>query len=206
MKVLLINGSPHEYGCTYTGLKEISDTLNQEGIETEIVWLTNKATYGCSGCGYCRKKGKCVHDDLVNTINDRADEFDGLVVGSAVHYAAASGTLTAFMDRLFYSGSKKWRYKPACAIVSCRRSGSTATFEQLNKYFTINQMPVVSSIYWNGIHGYTVEDVLKDEEGLQTMRYLGHNMAWLIKCIDLGKKNDINPTRENERFTTNFIK
>lgn len=208
MKVLLVNGAPHEKGCTYTALCEIEKELNKEGIVTEIFWLGNKQVRGCIGCGKCAELGgHCVFDDdVVNVLVDKAKDADGFVFGSAVHYAAPSGTICAVLDRAFYSGGANFRYKPACAIVSCRRAGSTAALDVLNKYMTISNMPVVSSGYWNMVHGSKAEDVLKDEEGLQTMRTIGRNMSWLLKCIALGKENGIERPTPEAKIRTNFIR
>lgn len=206
MKVLLINGSPNKEGCTYTALKEVADTLEKNGIETEILYLGVKPIAGCIACGSCYEAGKCFVKDKVNEIIDRVDEFDGLVIGSPVYYAGATGQITSFMDRLFYAGGKGFKGKPGAAIVSCRRGGASAAFDQLNKYFTINSMPVVSSQYWNQVHGFTPDDVRQDLEGLQTMRTLGNNMVWLLKCIELGKKNGIDFPVAEERVSTNFIR
>ena len=206
MKVLLVNGSHHEKGCTYTALAEVAKALNANGIETEIYQLAGKKIEGCRGCWACKKVKKCVFDD--GTVNDfvaKAAEFDGFVFGSPVYYASASGVLVSFMDRVFYSGGKALAYKPAAAVVSCRRAGASTTFDVINKYFTINNMPIVSSNYWNEIHGNTAEEAEKDEEGLQTMRVLGNNMAWLIKCIQLGKENEVAPVTE-KKVWTNFIR
>lgn len=205
MKVILVNGSPHEKGCTYTALCEVAKALNGEGVETEIFWIGRGAIGGCWGCGACGKIGKCVQEDTVNEFVEKAKTSDGFVFGSPVHYASMSGALTSFMDRAFHSGSKELRYKPATAVASCRRGGASATFDQLNKYFTISNMPVVSGPYWNQIHGNTPEETLQDLEGLQNMRYLGYNMAWLLKCIELGKASGISPKTE-ERIRTNFIR
>jgi len=206
MKVLLINGSPHPKGCTYTALEEVAGALNAEGIDTEIVQVGGKVAGGCKGCGYCRREGKCITEDIVNQLQDKIREADGYIFGTPVHYAAASGDLTAFMDRLFYSNSSSLAYKPAAAIVSCRRGGASAAFDQLIKYFTINKMPVVSSQYWNSVHGNTPEEVRQDLEGMQTMRTLGRNMAWLLKCIQLGKENGILPNQPEGKISTNFIR
>lgn len=207
MKVLLINGSPHEKGCTYTGLAEVAGALNNNGIDSEIFWVGNEAVHGCMGCGYCRKEGKCVYDkDRLNSLIARIDEFDGFVFGSPVHYASASGAITSFLDRLFYAAGGKMQFKPGASIASCRRGGASATFDQLNKYFTINNMPVVGSQYWNQIHGSCPEDVKKDEEGMQTLRTLGNNMAWLIKCIDNGRSNGIGTPDKETPIKTNFIR
>lgn len=205
MKVLLVNGSPHEFGCTYTALAETAKALNENGVETEIIWLGKQALEGCRGCGACRKLWKCVIDDCVNEFMEKAAVADGFVFGSPVHYASAGGALVSFMDRLFYSSSRKLAYKPAACVVSCRRGGATATFDVLNKYFTINNMPVVSSNYWNEIHGNTAEEAMQDVEGIQTMRVLGNNMAWLLKCIEAGKAAGIEPQKE-KKVLTNFIR
>lgn len=205
MKVLLINGSPHKDGCTFTALKEVADTLNSQGIETEMLYLGVKPISGCLDCGHCYKAKRCAIDDKVNEIIDRAGEFDGIVVGSPVYYASASGQLTAFLDRLFFAGSRNFAGKLGASVVSCRRGGATAAFDRLNKYFTICNMPVVSSQYWNQVHGFTPDDVRKDLEGLQTMRTLGLNMAWLLKCIELGKENGINRPVYEKHIFTNFI-
>lgn len=208
MKVLLVNGAPHERGCTYTALCEIEKELNAAGVDTEIFWLGNKPVRGCIGCGGCAKNdGKCVfNDDVANTLIDKAAEADGFVFGSAVHYAAPSGTICAVLDRAFYAGGRSFKYKPGAAILSCRRAGSTAAFDVLNKYFTISCMPIVSSGYWNMVHGSKAEDVLKDEEGLQVMRTLGRNMAWILKCIDLGKENGVTRPASEPKIRTNFIR
>ncbi len=208
MKVLLVNGGPHEKGCTYTALCEIEKELNSEGVETEIFWLGNKSVRGCIGCGGCVKNnGKCVFDDdVANTLIDKAQTADGFIFGSPVHYAAPSGTICAVLDRAFYAGGKNFRYKPGAAILSCRRAGSTAAFDVLNKYFTISNMPIVSSGYWNMVHGSKAEDVAKDEEGLQIMRVLGRNMAWLLKCIENGKNNGVTRPEDEPKVRTNFIR
>lgn len=207
MKVLLVNGSPHKNGCTYTALSEIVKVLQEEGIETEIFWVGVKPIAGCMGCGYCYKNDRCVFDDTVNTFVKKAREADGFIFGSPVHYAAASGALTSFMDRAFYSGKGVFRYKPASAVVSARRGGTTAAYDQLNKYFGISEMPIISSRYWNMVHGNTPEEVLQDKEGMQTMRILGRNMAYFLKCLECGKKSGISlPVQEEERMVTNFIR
>ena len=181
MKVLLINGSPHAAGCTYTALHEVEKTLQGHGIETELIQLGTKPVAGCIACKQCMKTGRCVFDDAVNQIHQRLDEFDAMVVGSPVYYAGAAGQLTSFLDRLFYSsGSQMWG-KLGAAVVSCRRGGASAAFDQLNKYFAMSNMPIVPSQYWNQIHGKVAEEALQDGEGLQTMRTLGENMAWLLK-------------------------
>ena len=206
MKVLLLNGSPHEKGCTYTALHEIAETLKKDGVDAEILWLGTDAVKSCAACGACRKLRKCAYEDIVNTVIAKLASCDGLVIGSPVHYAAASGQVTAVMDRVFYAASALLRHKPGAAIVSARRGGTTAAFDQLNKYFTIAQMPIVSSRYWNMVHGNTPEEVMQDEEGIAIMRTLGHNMAWLIKSIQAGKDAGLAlPERETGVFT-NFIR
>lgn len=204
MKVLLVNGSFHQKGCTYTALCEVAKALNANGIQTEIYQIGN-ATSGCRGCRACKKLGKCVIDDGVNEFVEKAANFDGFVFGSPVYYASAAGALVSFMDRAFYSGGRNFTYKPAAAVVSCRRAGASTTFDVINKYFTINNMPVVGSNYWNEIHGNTAEEAAQDEEGLQTMRVLGNNMAWLLKCIELGKLEGLEPVKE-KKIMTNFIR
>lgn len=206
MKVLLVNGSSHRNGCTYTALEEISIALNKEGVETEIFQLGNPEIRDCSGCCACKKLGKCVYDDIVNKFVEKAAEFDGFVFGTPVYYAHPSGRILSFMDRAFYSGSKAFAYKPAAAVASARRSGTTASFDVLNKYFTINNMPIVSSRYWNNIHGHNAEEARRDLEGLQTMRMLARNMAWLLKCIETAKKVGILPPENEEKIYTNFIR
>lgn len=206
MRVLLINGSPHEKGCTYTALEEVAKALNENQIETEIFWIGTKPLAGCLSCMGCRSKGSCVLEDKVNEAAAKLEETDGIIVGSPVHYAAASGQVTSFLDRLFYSSGKKLAYKPGAAVVSCRRGGASAAFDQLNKYFTINNMPIVSSQYWNQVHGNTPDEVKKDGEGLQTMRTLGRNMAWLLRCLEAGRKAGVNAPETEEKISTNFIR
>lgn len=205
MKVLLVNGSLHEKGCTYTALCEVEKALRANGVETEIYWIGESQKTGCKGCWACKKSGRCVIDDGVNEFVEKAEGFDGFVFGSPVYYASAAGAMISFMDRVFYSGGKKFAYKPAASVVSCRRGGASTTFDVLNKYYTINNMPVVSSNYWNEVHGNKPEEVLQDEEGLQTMRVLGNNMAWLLKCIQLGKMAGLEPAKE-KKVWTNFIR
>lgn len=208
MKVLLINGSPRAKGCTYTALCEVAKELENEHIETEIFHVGNKPIIGCTACGSCSKNnsGKCVfNDDTVNIALEKAKEADAFVFGSPVHYAGASGQITSFLDRFFYAGDG-FQYKPGAAIVSCRRGGATAAFEQLNKYFTISNMPIVSSQYWNMVHGNTPEEVKQDLEGMQTMRTLGRNMAWLLKSIQAGKEAGIPLPQKEPRAVTNFIR
>lgn len=206
MKVILVNGSPKEKGCTYTALKEIEKQLNKNDIETEIFWIGNKPVSGCLGCGGCLKTGKCVIDDKVNEFLGKAKEADGFIFGSPVHFAASSGMLSSFMDRVFYGRGKLFANKVASAVVSCRRGGATAAVDEINKYFLMTNMPIVSSQYWNMVHGNTPEEVLKDEEGMQTMRTLGNNMAWLLKCIKAGKEAGISLPENEDVIRTNFIR
>jgi multimeric flavodoxin WrbA len=208
MKVLLINGSPKVHGCTYTALCEVAKELEKENIETEIFHVGNKPIRGCMACGGCSKadSSKCAFDDdTVNVALEKAKGVDGFIFGSPVHYAGASGQITSFLDRFFYAGTG-YQYKPGAAIVSCRRGGSTAAFDQLNKYFTIASMPVVSSQYWNMVHGNTPEEVKQDLEGMQTMRTLGKNMAWLLKSIQAGKEAGVTLPEREQRVGTNFIR
>lgn len=211
MKVLLINGSPHEKGCTYTALREIEKTLKEEGVEADLMWLGTKPVGGCVACGTCHKTHQCVFDDAVNEFTAKAAEYDGFIFGSPVYYSGMNGNMMSFMDRVFFSASSKtphpFRFKPAAAVVSARRAGTTSALDQMNKYFLHQQMPVVSSRYWNMVHGSKAEDVLKDEEGLQIMRTLAKNMAWMLKCIEAGKEAGIEyPRAEDTRKQTNFIR
>jgi multimeric flavodoxin wrbA len=205
MKVLMINGSPHREGNTFLALSEIAKTLEEEGIESEIVWIGTKAVQGCIACYKCVELGRCVfQDDLYNKLLEKGEECDALVVGSPVYYAGPNGSLCALMDRLMYSGGKNFAYKPAASVAVCRRGGASAAFDRLNKYFTILNMPVVSSQYWNLAYGREPGDVLKDGEGMQTMRTLGRNMAWMLKKIHAGENPDY-PERETP-VRTNFIR
>ncbi len=206
MKVLLVNGGPHEKGCTYTALEEVAKTLENNGIETEIMWLGVNPIAGCIGCNACLKTGKCFRNDIVNEFLEKAKECDGFVFGTPVHFASMSGSLTSFMDRVFYGRGELFKNKPACGVVSCRRGGATATFDQINKYFSISNMPIVSSQYWNQVHGNTPEEVRKDEEGMQIMRTLANNMAWLLKCIDIAKKEGLKYPENEKPIKTNFIR
>lgn len=204
MKVLLVNGSPHKRGCTYTALSEIAKTLDEEQIDWDIFHIGNKPVRGCAACDSCRNNNRlfCVYsDDPCNDLIDQIQHSDGLIIGSPVYYAGANGALCAILDRVFYSAQQTFKHKPAAAIVSCRRGGASATFDRLNKYFTINQMPLVSSQYWNSVHGMTPDEVLQDKEGLQVMRTLAHNMAWLLRSTA-----DTKPKEEAQHQSTNFIR
>ena len=206
MNVLLVNGSPHEIGCTYTALCEVRETLLKHGINADILHLGTKPVSDCIACGSCSKTGKCAFDDMVNETLLKLDNYDGFVFGSPVYYAGASGRLVSFMDRLFYSGAKKMSGKPAAAVVSCRRGGASAAFERINKYFLMSNMPVVPSQYWNQVHGSCPDDVLKDEEGLQTMRTLAQNMAYMLKCIKAGGESGIGRPEYEAKIRTSFIR
>lgn len=210
MKVLLFNGSPHKNGCTYTALEEIAKTLKDEGIESEIYQIGIDSVAPCRACYACSKLGKCVIDDKVNEFIDYACNFDGFIFGSPVHYASACSGIIAFLDRAFFvnsrSGKKAFEHKPGSAIVSARRSGTTATLDQLNKYFTITQMPIVSGRYWNMVHGNTPEEVKQDIEGLQNMRFLARNMAYYLKCIEAGKNAGLKVPSQEEVTLTNFVR
>jgi len=201
-KVLLLNGSPKANGCTATALNEMIKVFEQEGIETEIIQIGNKDIRGCVACGYCGKNGKCVVDDLVNEVAVKFEKADGLVVGSPVYYGSPNGTILAFMDRLFYSTSYSKQMKVGAAIVSARRGGNTASFDVLNKYFTISGMPVASSTYWNQVHGFSAEDVQKDLEGLQTMRNLARSMSFMIKAFHDARDKYGLPQIETDAFTS----
>lgn len=200
-KILLINGSPHETGCTYTALSEVAASLHACGVDTELLWLGTQPVAGCIACGKCYDTGRCVFDDKVNDLLAHAQEFDGMVVGSPVYYAGPAGQLCAFLDRLFYASRGCWSRKVGAAVVSCRRGGATAAFDRLNKYFTISNMPVAPSQYWNMVHGNHPEEVLQDKEGLQIMRTLGKNIAWMVD----GTKQVCQPQYE-PRVSTNFIR
>ena len=206
MKVLMINGSPNAKGCTYTALREIEKTLYKNGIDSEIFHVGTKPIAGCIACGKCKNGAPCIFDDGVNELAARLDEFDALIVGAPIYYAGPSGQSTTFLDRLFYSAARKLTGKPGAAIVSCRRGGASAGFDRLLKYFSINSMPIVTSQYWNQVHGNTPEEVLQDEEGMQTMRTLGENMAWLLKCIAAGKVHGVELPQYEPKIRTNFIR
>ena len=208
MKVLLVNGSPNKNGCTYTALCEVEKELKKAGIETEIFHLGKKPIRGCTACRKCfEAPGKCVFDDdVVNAGLDKANTSDGFIFGSPVHYAGVSGAIKSFLDRCFYAGGTAFVYKPGASIVSCRRAGSIAALEQLNKYFSLYRMPIVSSQYWNMVHGNTPEEVSQDIEGLQIMRTLGRNMAWLLQSIEAGRNAGIPLPEKEDRTWTNFIR
>lgn len=201
-KIILLNGSPHSDGCTATALNEMIKIFQESGVETELIHVGNKSIRGCIACGKCSQMGKCVFDDdLVNQVAAKFEEADGLVVGSPVYYSGPNGTILSFMDRLFYSTSFSKQMKVGAAVVSCRRGGNTATFDVLNKYFTISSMPVASSTYWNQVHGFTADDVRKDLEGLQTMRNLARNMVFMIRAIADAKEKYGYPEQERQYFT-----
>lgn len=207
MKVLMINGSPHEKGCTYTALSEVASSLQKQGIESEILWIGKGVIHGCSACGSCKTTGVCIFtEDLVNEAAIKAKAYDALVLGSPVYYASVNGAMSAFLDRLFRLISQHMVGKPGSSIVSCRRGGASATFDQLNKYITYCQMPLVTSTYWNSVHGNTPEEVKQDLEGMQVMRNLGANMAWLLQCIESGKAHGVVLPEREKPIATNFIR
>ncbi|MGN0151594.1 MAG: flavodoxin family protein [Wujia sp.] len=206
MRVLMLNGSPRANGCTYTALTEVRKRLESHGIETELFQIGTQPVAGCIACGACKGSAKCVFDDKVNEFVSAMRDTDGLIVGSPVYYASASGQVTAFLDRAFYAGGSYMDGKPGAALVSCRRGGASAAFDQLNKYFSISNMPIVTSNYWNQVHGNTPEEVMQDEEGMQTLRILADNMAWLLQCIEAGKKSGIVVPDRDAKIRTNFIR
>ena len=212
MKVLLVNGSPNKAGCTYTALSEVADTLHKEGIETEIFWIGNKPIAGCIACHSCERTGRCfVKNDKVEEFLTLARQADGFIFGSPVYYASANGSLTAFMDRAFISElagneNRAFFLKPTAAVVSARRAGTTSTFDQLNKYFTLHQMPVISSVYWNMVHGDTPNEVRQDREGLWTMRVLARNMAYFLRCKEAADKAGIPLPEQEDPVFNNFIR
>ena len=206
MKVLLLNGSPHANGCTYTALAEVAHELKNLGVDSEIIHIGKEAIHGCIACGHCGKAGQCVFDDAVNRVAGKLAEADGLIFGTPVYYAGISGQLKCFMDRLFYAYGRKLSHKPAAAVVSARRGGCLAAFDDVNRYFSINCMPIVTSQYWNQVHGSCADDVRKDEEGLQTMRTLAKNMAWLLQCIDAAQQQGIAAPEREPVLRTNFIR
>ena len=205
MKVLLLNGSPHPNGTTFRALLEVAKALNENGVETEILTVGDKQIVGCDVCGGCSRQDKCVKNDIVNEVIEKINQADGLVVGSPVYYASINGSLKSLLDRVFFA-KRSFANKPAAAVAVARRAGTTATLDIINKYFMISNMPVVSSQYWNMVFGSNATQAEQDEEGLQTMRVLGQNMAWLIKCINAGKKEGINPPLEQTHIKTNFYK
>lgn len=205
MKTLFINGSPHANGCTFTALNIVAEELRKNGIDTEIVHIGNKDIRGCIACGKCAELGRCVFNDMVNEVTPKFEQADGLVVGSPVYYAGPNGTLTNLLDRLFFSTPFDKRMKVGAAVVSARRGGTTAAFDRLNKYFTISEMSIASSRYWNMVHGHTPEDVMKDEEGVQIMRILGRNMAFLMRAIAAERERNGLPEKEVTKYT-NFIR
>lgn len=204
-KVLLINGSPNERGCTYTALNEVAGALAKNSVETELLYLGKKPVAGCIACGKCFQTGRCIFDDKVNEILEKLNGYDGIVIGSPVYYAGPAGQLCAFLDRLFFCSGGRMAGKLGAAVVSCRRGGASAAFDRLNKYFTIANMHVVGSQYWNQVHGFTPEDVRRDEEGLQTMRTLGQNMAWLLKNVEAGREKGVPFPEYEAQVQTNFI-
>lgn len=206
VKVLLINGSPNDDGCTYTALREIERVLEEEAIETEWHWIGRKPVAGCIACGRCKETGQCIFDDDVNRLLDESESIDGMILGSPVYYAGPTGQLCSFLDRLFFASNGRWNGKLGASVISCRRGGATAAFDRLNKYFTICSMPVVSSQYWNQVHGMTPADVRKDEEGLQTMRTLGRNFAYLLKAQKAAAEQGIEPPEQEAPMRTNFIR
>lgn len=204
MKILVINGSPHLNGCTDRGLREVENTLVSEGIEVERVNIGNKDIRGCIGCNFCRQHGRCVFNDAVNETAPKLAAADGIIVGSPVYYAGCNGQALAFLDRLFYStaGVIDKTMKVGAAVLSSRRAGSTSAFDEINKYFTISAMPIVSSTYWNEVHGFTAQDVEADLEGLQTMRNLGRNMAYMVKALAAARSQNPVPQQERTSFTS----
>ncbi len=206
MKVLLVNGSPNEKGCTFTALKEVESTLKCGGIETEIFQIGKKAVYPCIECGGCNRDHGCVFEDVLQSFIEKAKTADGFVFGTPVYFAAANGQLVNLMTRAWYCGAVDFAGKPAAAVVSCRRGGASATFDQVNKFFGISGMITVGSQYWNSVHGNTPDEVMQDLEGLQVMRTLGRNMAWIVKCIEAGKAQGITYPEFEPRVSTNFIR
>ena len=210
MKILLVNGSPHKEGCTYTALAEVGAALNQSGIDTDVFWIGNKPLSGCIACKSCIQKNRCVFDDTVNEFLELAGDYDGFVFGTPVHWGGAAGAITSFLDRAFYAdlngGGNRFLLKPAAAVMSARRAGTTATWDQMNKYFGLMQMPIISSRYWNMVHGNTPEQVRQDLEGVQIMHILGKNMAFFLKCKEAGLAAGVAlPEQETISFT-NFIR
>lgn len=207
MKVLLINGSPKEDGCTFTALSALEIMLKQEGLETEIYNVGNQAVHGCADCLMCLETGRCAYeDDSANEIIAKIQEADGLIIGSPVYFAAVNGALNALLDRVFYAAGSTFAHKPAAAIASARRAGTSTTIDQLNKYFAVSQMPIVTSTYWNNIHGRRSGQIAQDQEGLQTLMNLAKNMAWMLRCIEAGKEKGIMPPAPITGARTDFYK
>lgn len=209
LKVLLVNGSPHKDGCVRTALSEIATALDKEDVKSDVFWIGNQALAGCIGCGSCIGKRKCFREDVVSQFVQIMDNYDGFIFGTPVHYAGASGGLTSFLDRVFFIdefNGEHFAGKPAAAIATCRRSGATAALDQLNKYMTDCNMPIVPSQYWNVVHGNTPDEIRRDAEGLQTMRTLARNMAWMLKCFSLGKEHGIAFPVHEKHTMTNFIR
>lgn len=209
MKVLLVNGSPHEKRCTFTALEEAAKALAAQGIESEIEWIGKEPIRGCQACGTCRKtsKKRCIYnDDIVNSLLDKAESTDGFIFGTPTYYAGANGSLISLLDRMFYAGSSLMAFKPAAAVAVARRAGTIPALDQVTKYFLINQMPVVSSNYWPIVFGNSVDEAKQDEEGLQIMRVLGQNMAWMLNCIEVASKNGVTLPQPENKLYTNFIR
>ena len=209
MKVLLVNGSPNKFGCTFTALSEVEKTLNAEGVETKIIHIGQKDIRGCTSCLKCADLGKCVYDDYVNEFSELCRDFDGFIFGAPVYFATANSTLISLLTRAFYSGRRSgddfFRLKPGAAVVSARRAGTTVSLDEINKFFSISEMPIISSKYWNMVHGNTPDEVKRDKEGLQIMRTLGRNMAWFLKLKEAGEKSGIKQPEKEESIITNFI-
>ncbi len=206
MKVLLLNGSPRAEGCTFTALSVIAETLNAEGVETEIFQIGNKPVQDCIACGGCKGKGLCVFDDVVNEFIKKSANADGFVFGTPVYYAHPTGRVLSALDRIFYAGKENFRHKPCAVIASARRAGTTLSLNVMEKYAGITEMPIISSTYWNMAHGNTPEQVLKDEEGMQSMRNIAKNTAWILKCIEAGEKAGITAPENRKDIRTNFIR
>ncbi len=206
MKILLINGSPHKEGCTHAALQVVAESLSKHGIVTEKLWLETKPVVGCTACGGCRKTGECVYDDFVNVVASKIDEYEGIIVGSPVYYAGISGQLKSFLDRLFFVCGSRMRGKVAAGVVSCRRGGASAAFDDINKYFLMSNMYVVGSQYWNQVHGTCSEEVVQDAEGVQTMQTLGENMAYLLRALDLARQAGVPSAKAEKVIRTNFIR
>ena len=207
MRVLMINGSAHQFGCTYTALQTVADVLNAESIKSEIAWLGDKPIQDCLNCRACLKLGKCIfEDDIVNELIEKSKLADGFVFGAPVSYAHPGGRILSVLDRIFMAGGKHLQYKPGAALVTARRSGTTAALDVLNKYFTMNKMPVIASQYWNVVYGRTPEETRQDIEGIQTLRILGQNMVWMMKSLEIARQNGLYRPEEVARQKTNFIR